>query len=39
MKKSNTYTIYRDKRGEYRWRMKAPNGRTRAAKGEHSPNT
>lgn len=39
MKKSNSYTIYRDMRGVYRWRLKAPNGRTRAAKGEHSPNT
>ena len=34
MKKSNSYTIYRDMRGEYRWRLKAPNGRTLADSGE-----
>lgn len=34
MKKSNSYTIYRDMRGVYRWRLFAPNGRAIADSGE-----
>ncbi len=32
--KTSKATIYRDKRGEYRWRVKARNGRVLADSGE-----